>query len=335
MLWFCMLMIVIILLIWYKYYGRMYLYVYLIRKNQRFSRSKSPENMETILNDVVIEKDVEYQSNDIYHTYDCYRPSIGENLPIIVWVHGGSYIGGDKDVMRNFGPMLAQQGYCVFSMNYERSPKAKFPRQLIQIDDFIQEVVCKLQKQYHLNIHSICLGGNDTGGQMVSNYAGICIQKSIQQQLEWEPKLSSHFDDIKGLMLFCTPFSPLELVQDSQISKKEKRFFNSIGSAYLGLYHWYKRDILSQVSPYTQIDEHYVPCYIVDGNEYSFPKQAQQMVEILKANKVFVMSDIYDEDDYKLPHEFQFDYERYPKEATHIYKQTLIFLKNIMNKNQE
>ena len=58
------------------------------------------------------------------------RPS--GNLPSLVWIHGGGWESGDKrgGYSDTFGPMLAQRGFVLFSIDYRLSDQAIFPAQL-------------------------------------------------------------------------------------------------------------------------------------------------------------------------------------------------------------
>lgn len=51
---------------------------------------------------------------------DLYKPVGDDNTqrPLIVFVHGGSWLGGCKNAAATFGPEMAQRGYVVASVNY-------------------------------------------------------------------------------------------------------------------------------------------------------------------------------------------------------------------------
>jgi acetyl esterase/lipase len=61
---------------------------------------------------------------------DLYVPAKTDTLlPVIVWVHGGAWMGGSKD---DGGPALpfVGKGYAVASINYRLSQHAVFPAQI-------------------------------------------------------------------------------------------------------------------------------------------------------------------------------------------------------------
>lgn len=49
---------------------------------------------------------------------DLYIPDEGENLPLIIWIHGGAWLGGNK---RHYVPKAhLKSGYAGASINYRR-----------------------------------------------------------------------------------------------------------------------------------------------------------------------------------------------------------------------
>ncbi len=67
-----------------------------------------------------------------YLSYDVYSAKNARNRPIVVWVHGGGFVGGDKQ-----HPLLSvmkpdyflSRGFVFVSVNYRLAPKHKFPAQ--------------------------------------------------------------------------------------------------------------------------------------------------------------------------------------------------------------
>lgn len=66
----------------------------------------------------VIIKDLAYVSRgaDVRHRLDMYLPRGGGLHPVVLWVHGGSWVTGDKSEMPLLG--LVSEGVAVVSMNY-------------------------------------------------------------------------------------------------------------------------------------------------------------------------------------------------------------------------
>src|SRR5215813_7140028 len=74
-------------------------------------------------------KDIEYaRVGNKQLLLDLYLPEGAGPFPVVVWIHGGSWLSGDKAG----GPAIRQasRGYAVASINYRLSYEAKFPAQL-------------------------------------------------------------------------------------------------------------------------------------------------------------------------------------------------------------
>jgi acetyl esterase/lipase len=59
---------------------------------------------------------------------DLYLPAAGENLPLIVYIHGGAWLAGSKNQVPAIG--YVEMGYAVASVEYRFSQHAIFPAQL-------------------------------------------------------------------------------------------------------------------------------------------------------------------------------------------------------------
>src|SRR5262245_48874078 len=79
-------------------------------------------------------KDVTYSSapghDPVKHKLDLYLPDGLKDYPVVLFVHGGAWVRGDKNylgVYRALGRSLARRGVGVAVTNYRLSPKVKHP----------------------------------------------------------------------------------------------------------------------------------------------------------------------------------------------------------------
>ena len=95
--------------------------------------------------DVFLQSDIFYDEKHVpAHRLDVYRPRgrNGEILPVIVNVHGGGLLMGNKEFNRPFCASLCEAGYLVFSMEYRLIPDCLFYDQLADLHlalDFIRD----------------------------------------------------------------------------------------------------------------------------------------------------------------------------------------------------
>jgi acetyl esterase/lipase len=98
---------------------------------------------------------------------DVYFPEAGGPWPALVYVHGGSWMHGDKSEAAMFARLMTAQGYLVVSLNYRLYPSAQFPA-------MIQDVKCAIRSLranaagYNLDPDRIGAVGVSAGGHLVS-----------------------------------------------------------------------------------------------------------------------------------------------------------------------
>jgi len=98
---------------------------------------------------------------------DVYFPETGGPWPALVYVHGGSWMRGDKSEALMFASNMTAQGYLVVSINYRLYPPARFPA-------MIEDVKCAIRSlrahasEYNLDPNRIGAMGVSAGGHLVS-----------------------------------------------------------------------------------------------------------------------------------------------------------------------
>ena len=75
--------------------------------------------------DVIRYDDLRYGDDAQWQVLDVYRPRTAENtpLPVIVSVHGGGWVYGDKAVYQFYCMSLAQRGFAVVNFSYRLTPQ--------------------------------------------------------------------------------------------------------------------------------------------------------------------------------------------------------------------
>jgi acetyl esterase/lipase len=98
---------------------------------------------------------------------DLYFPDSGGPWPVLAYVHGGSWMHGDKTEAIVFADRMTSQGYLLVSINYRLYPEGKFP-------NMIEDVKCAIRflrahaGEYNLDPNRIAAMGPSAGGHLVS-----------------------------------------------------------------------------------------------------------------------------------------------------------------------
>jgi acetyl esterase/lipase len=92
----------------------------------------------------------------------------GTGRPILVQIHGGGWMIGDK--REQGGPLmgyLASRGWVCFAINYRLSPKAKFPAHIVDV----KRALCWIRAhahEYGADPGFICVTGGSAGGHLTA-----------------------------------------------------------------------------------------------------------------------------------------------------------------------
>jgi len=115
---------------------------------------------------VHVERDIAYvPDGDPSQKLDIYLPEKPSEkpLPLVVWVHGGGWRGGNKAGC----PLtyLVPHGYAVASVEYRFSQKAVFPAQIQDCQAAIRFLRANAKK-YNIDPDHVGVGGDSAGGHL-------------------------------------------------------------------------------------------------------------------------------------------------------------------------
>ena len=119
-----------------------------------------PEGIERIAN-------IEYGSG---LTLDVYKPR-GNNAatPCLVYVHGGSWGGGDpRRVFRTVVHHFAARGWVVVTIRYPLSPRATFPDHVVGVNRALHWVKTSGAERFGLDPDRVALAGGSAGAHLAS-----------------------------------------------------------------------------------------------------------------------------------------------------------------------
>lgn len=267
--------------------------VRLIRRGDNFSVTYPPD-YEAISEQVEILRNLAYPSREGKNSYDLYLPKGEGRYPLVVWVHGGSFVAGDKASMENWGVMLAGSGYAAALINYERAPEASYPAQIRQIAQAVRAIAESVEGHEKLNMECVAIAGDSAGAHMAAQFALLHTNPKFAQRLGISSPLPP--TALKCALLYCGPFQLEDLLHaDSHVL----RFLaGRIGQCYLGTRKWKSSPLLDTLTLKNFITGDFVPAYITDGNTLSFESHGRALAESLKATGVEVRERYFDKEKY-------------------------------------
>lgn len=159
----------------------------------------TPENIERF-------DDFQYGPDPVWNKLDVYRPKEEKaKLPVIVNVHGGGWVYGDKELYQFYGMTLAQRGFAVVNFTYRLAPEEKYPAPLEDTNQVIQWMYDN-EEQYGLDMEHVFMVGDSAGGHLCGLYSAICTNPEYARNYEF--KVPNGFVP-EAVALNCGAYNPM------------------------------------------------------------------------------------------------------------------------------
>lgn len=106
-------------------------------------------------------------AHPVKHRLDLFVPDGLKEAPVLIFVHGGGWTSGDKNLYSFVGRAFAQQGFITAVINYRLSPQVQHPA---HIEDVARAFAWahKNIAQYGGNTEKIFVMGHSAGGHLTA-----------------------------------------------------------------------------------------------------------------------------------------------------------------------
>ena len=133
------------------------------------------------------------QKMDIY----CKTPVEAGPLPVVIFIHGGAWINGDKSMLHCVCQRVAAQGYLVVNINYRLAPQYLYQQ---QVQDISLATTWVLQNCHEFNgdRKRIFLAGDTAGANLATTFATALGHPYLCNALYLKPSID--VEQIKGLL---------------------------------------------------------------------------------------------------------------------------------------
>ena len=257
---------------------------------------KPPDYAEVLAQIDTLATNASYQSAFGNGVLDVYAAKAENPMPLIVYAHGGYYVGDDKRDFTYYCQSLASRGYVVANLNYQLAPEGRYPTQMLQVNEAIAFLLSRAE-EYRVDPERVFLGGDSAGAHLSSQMGLYYTNPAFQQRIGGVPAISP--DQLRGVILHCGYYNMetlrqtgFFLIADSVwMLTGEKRFEGTEAGKSMSTVSWLTSD--------------YPPTFIGCGDKDSFLSQAQEMIAALTAQGVKVTSYLPKTTGFPLMHEFQ------------------------------
>lgn len=152
------------------------------------------------------------------HLLDVFMPEqIDKNLPVIVDVHGGGWIRGNKELNEYYCMALAKLGFVVFDINYRSVFDTDLKGQIQDISTALNWIF-EHAEEYHGLIGKICLTGDSAGGQLAIMVCAASVNEIYRKKFGIIPLKG----EISSLGLVCPVPCLHKRIQTSEVMKRER-----------------------------------------------------------------------------------------------------------------
>ena len=97
---------------------------------------------------------------DVYYFPD------GKARPVVVWLHGGALMMGNREGRFPWRDMILTNEYALVSLDYRLAPQAKLPAIIEDIEDAFRWIRGEGAKEFHLDPQRIAVMGGSAGGYL-------------------------------------------------------------------------------------------------------------------------------------------------------------------------
>lgn len=123
---------------------------------------------------------------NVYHQIDVYYPEgATEKLPVIIDIHGGGWMYGDKELNKPYNLYIAKKGNVVFNMSYRLCPDVTADEQLRDIGKAMQWIRDNLDN-YPCDKDNICLTGDSAGGMLACFTSMLSVSEKMRELYDVE-----------------------------------------------------------------------------------------------------------------------------------------------------
>ncbi len=198
----------------------------------------------------------------------------GERRPVLVQIHGGGWVIGDKEQQGQ--PLmhhLAERGWVCFAPNYRLSPQATFPDHIVDVKRALAWVRAHAA-DYGGDPDFICITGGSAGGHLAA-LAGLTAG---------DESLQPGFEQADTSVAACVPFYGVYDFVDRHGIRGREAMAPFLESRVLKCSAAENPELWENASPITRVREDAPPFLVIHGSHDSlvFVEEAHAFVEALR-----------------------------------------------------
>lgn len=245
--------------------------------------------------DVIRSENISYGPHKM-NVLDVYRPVCNEpKLPVIVSVHGGGWVYGDKELYSHYCVDLAKRGFVVVNFSYRLSPENKFPCHLedtVRVFDWVRTNATR----YGMDRDYIFAVGDSAGGHILALYCAMCTNPEFASKFEFKPERNV----IPNAIALNCAVLDIDAAQEGMAGATKKLMKDVLPK------NWMEED-MQLLNPIAHVNEKFPPCFIMTANEDFLRGQPDTFTKKLDGFNIPYTYKLYGSEFEKLGHVFHLD----------------------------
>lgn len=221
-------------------------------------------------------------------------------LPVIVWIHGGGWVSGNKNQVANYCKIVAGKGYTVIGLDYTIAPERKYPTPIRQTLDALRYIY-ENAARFHADTSTLFLAGDSGGAHIAAQTANVLCVPSYASLLGLASSIPA--DHLKGLLLYCGAYDAEYIDLEGPFGG----FLKTVLWSYSGRRDFKNDAFFKTASVINYVTPDFPPSYISAGNADPLLPQSLAFARKLRALSVQVDTLFFpDTQQPALGHEYQF-----------------------------
>jgi len=187
---------------------------------------------------------------------DLYQPDGGAEHPLVLFIHGGGWIGGNtrhSGALADFPQAMAQlaaEGFVVASVEYRLSGEAPFPAALQDVRAALRYLKDNADR-YRIDSSRVAVWGGSAGGQLAALAAVSCGEQGLDAQ-----PAPARTECVQGAVIWYGVFDFAPVVA---------RTDEAAANRYLGCNGSCEAEVVRHASPVTYVTADDPPFLLVHG----------------------------------------------------------------------
>ena len=222
------------------------------------------------------------------------QEQIPETYPVIVSVHGGAWVYGDKEVYQHYCMSLAKQGFAVVNFTYRLAPEYKFPAALEDTNQ-VMEWIFANQQEFQLDTEHIFMVGDSAGAHILGLYTSICTNGEYAAQYEF--CVPRKFVP-KAVALNCGAYDVAQMMESWPQSRRLIRDLTGRKK---------NEEVIEKLLVQKHMTDSFPPVFLMTSTGDFLREQAPVMEKALQEHGIQYCFRLYGDEQNQLPHVFHCD----------------------------